>query len=220
MPRTYAEREDAYRKKLLIISSISVAFVAALFVTGDVIPYHMLDKPIGWEGDLEVVPHITIIPENDPYEDLREPSSRKAVAALDVKVHEETGPGEEFPTQQEALPTPERLTSPELDLDDIRHYPAHTDVPYSQDYVLIHMVQPEYPPTELLRGIEGDVTIEVLVDDAGAVENVWVLTAVGPKSFENSALAAVRQFRFKPPVVDGRPVQMWIRFQVRFRLVG
>ena len=52
------------------------------------------------------------------------------------------------------------------------------------------------------------------------MENAWVLAAMGPKSFEAASLEAVKQFRFKPPVQDGKPVSMWIRFQIRFRLLG
>jgi TonB family protein len=138
---------------------------------------------------------------------------------VNLEIHEEKGPAEGFPEPQVPTRKPDEVVTPQLDVTDVRHYPAHTEVPYSEDFIILHMVQPEYPPRELHKGIEGDVTVEILVDEEGNVENAWVLTAVGPKSFEYSSLAAVRQFRFKPPMADGHPMPMWIRFQVRFRLV-
>jgi TonB family protein len=195
-----------------------LVLVAALFVTGDFITHNVHQKYIGWEGQLELLPHITIIPGDDPYEDTHEPTEVQTKALRDVSVLEETGPTEGPAVKQPLTQEPERPTFTSEDVDQIRHYPAHTQVPYSENYVLLYFVQPEYPPAEWLQDIEGDVTVEVLVDEEGRVENVWVVSAVGPQSFEQSSLAAVRQFLFKPPMTDGKPVEMWIKFKIAFRL--
>ena len=197
-----------------------MGLVSLLFVTSDVVPYAELNKRVGWEGATRILPHVTIIPENDPYEDMRRESILKTMASMELSLLEETGPEEGHKQKEVPTKKPDVETTPELDLSNVRHYPAHTDVPYSEDYVILHMVQPEYPPAELLDGIEGDVWLEILVNEEGYVEDAWVITAVGPKNFEYSSLAAVRQFRFKPPIANGIPVQMWIRFHVFFRLVS
>ncbi len=220
MFRSYADREDAYRKRLLIILPISLALVGLLFVTSDVVPYSELEKRVGWEGEMRILPHVTIIPESDPYEDMRMDSALRNMASMDFSLLEETGPEDGSKKVDIPVRKPDIETTPELDLSNVRHYPAHTDVPYSEDFVILHMVQPEYPPAELLDGIEGDVWLEILVNEDGRVEDAWVLTALGPKNFEHSSLSAVRQFRFKPPIANGKPVQMWIRFHVFFRLVS
>ena len=220
MPVLYAEKQRAYCQRLLIISPIAALLVSILFITSDVVPYSEIEKRLGWEGETRLLPNITIIPDEDFYEDMREDSRLRTLAVMEVQVLDETGPSEGGVRQDIPPKEPEETISPELDLAEIRHHPAHTDVPYSEEYVILHMVQPEYPPNELLEGIEGDVTIEILVNEEGRVENAWVLAAMGPKSFEYASLAAVRQFRFKPPTENGHPVPMWIRFQVRFRLVG
>ncbi|MDH3217038.1 MAG: energy transducer TonB [Candidatus Krumholzibacteria bacterium] len=220
MPLRFGEREQAYRKRLLIISPIATLLVFVLFVTSDVVPYSEIEKRIGWEGEVRLLPQITILPDDDPFEDMRKNSVLKTMSSMDIRLLDEKGPAEGSAKQDPPTKRPDELTSPELDLAEIRHYPANTDVPYAEDYVILHMVQPEYPPAELLQGIEGDVTIEMLVNEDGKVEDAWVLTATGPKNFEHSSLAAVRQFRFKPPMENGRPVPMWIRFQVRFRLIS
>jgi len=220
MLRFYADRESAYRKRLLIILPISLGLVGLLFVTSDVVPYTELQKRVGWEGEMRILPQVTIVPESDPYEDMLRKSVLRTMSSMDLSLLEDTGP-EDGPKKAEVpVKKPDIETTPELDLANVRHYPAHTDVPYSEEYVILHAVQPEYPPAELLEGIEGDVWLEILVNEEGYVEDAWVLTAAGPKNFEYSSLAAVRQFRFKPPIADGEPVQMWIRFHVFFRLVS
>lgn len=219
MPQSYGEREQAYRRRLLIIVPIAGFLVSLIFVTSDVVPYAELEKKIGWEGEIHLLPHITILPDDDPYEDMRKSSVLKTMSSMDLQLLEETGP-EEGGAKQVLTEKEVEKTTPEFDLADVRHNPANTDVPYSEDYVILHMVQPTYPPFELSKGIEGEVTVELLINKEGRVEDAWVLAAVGPKSFEYASLAAVRQFRFKPPIQNGEPVPMWIRFQVRFRLVG
>jgi TonB family protein len=219
MERTYQEKQRAYRKRVLVAVPIGAILVSLLFFWSDVVPYREIEKRIGWEGETRLLPNITIVPDEAPFEDMREQSRLRTMASLDLDIIDETGPAE-GPKKEIPITKPEEEISPELDIAEIRHHPVHTDVPYSEDYVILHMVQPEYPPAELLAGIEGEVTVEILVSEDGDVENAWVLASNGPRTFEIAALQAVRQFRFKPPIENGEPIQMWIRFKVRFRLVG
>jgi TonB family protein len=221
MRRSYHDREDDYRRRLRVITPIAAALIFSLFFFTRDVPYRVLEQRFGWEGPTRLLPEITIIPDTDPFEDTMEESRRRATAAIDIEEWEETGPAEGAKKQQ--IPEdskPENEITPELEEELVRHYPAHTEVPYSEDYVILHMVRPEYPPEELDQGVEADVTLEILVDNNGVVEGAWVLTATGPQSFEAASLDAVRRFRFKPPVVNGRPSEMWIRFQFRFRILG
>lgn len=91
---------------------------------------------------------------------------------------------------------------------------------YSETYVILHAVEPKYPEHERERGIEGSVTVELLIDAMGQVAQVNVLELVGPMSFENSAINAVQQFEFQPPIENGVPSSMWIKFVIRFRING
>lgn len=98
--------------------------------------------------------------------------------------------------------------------------PLHLTHPgnYSETYVILRATEPKYPEHERERGIEGSVTVELLVDTQGNVARANVLELVGPMSFQNSALDAVRQFEFQPPVVNGIPSTMWIKFRIKFRI--
>lgn len=220
MRRSYHDREDDYRRRLRIITPIAAALLFALFFSTQNVSYRTLQRSFGWEGPTRILPEITIVPDTDPFEDLREESRRRAVAALDIEEWEETGPAEGARKQVPLIDAPEEKVSVEPGKDLVRHYPARTAVPYSEEYVILHMVKPDYPPQELSDGVEGDVTVELLVDIAGVVEGAWILAATGPRSFERASLDAARQFRFKPPVVDGKPSEMWIRFQIRFRIIS
>ena len=218
MALTYGEKEQAYRKRILMIAPIAAVLVGALFVTSDVVPYEDLRKNFGWEGPAQVVVNLTIVPDEAEIEQMKE-VAMKTLAAMDVDVIDEIAEAEGGDNVAQEIPIeePEPITQPELDEVKIRTYESHTDIPYSNDYVILHMVQPEYPTLEMIQGIEGNVTVELLVNEKGAVEDAWVLAAHGPKSFEDASLAAVRQFLFKPPTENGRPIPMWIRFDIRFR---
>jgi TonB family protein len=204
----------------MFVLPISVFLVSLLFIFSDVVPYREIEKRLGWEGAMRILPEITIIPDTDPFEETLEQSRPRALAALEIEELDETGPAEGAKREEIPKEEPEEIITPELDDEIVRTYPAHTDVPYSEDYVILHMERPQYPEYELKEGIEGDVTLEILVNDAGRVERVWVLAARGPRSFEQASIEAARHFRFKPPIVDGRATAMWIRFQIRFRIMS
>jgi TonB family protein len=116
--------------------------------------------------------------------------------------------------------SPEETDHPEIAVDDFEVItrPRHRDVPYSQTYVILKMVEPEYPLYELENGIEGSVTVEILVNEDGYVETASVLSSIGPKSFEDSSLKAIKQFVFQPPIIGDKPTSMWIKFLIKFRI--
>lgn len=104
-----------------------------------------------------------------------------------------------------------------LTADDADALPAPTDeYLVSQMPVVISEVRPTYPPEAREARQEGAVVVDALIDEAGVVRQVSVLE--GAEVFRASALAAMKQFRFKPALVDGRPVAVRIRYTLRFRL--
>jgi protein TonB len=68
-------------------------------------------------------------------------------------------------------------------------------------------VEPEYPPRARERGIEGSVSLEVVIRKDGTVGEVSVLRH-RPEGwdFEEAAVSAVQQWRFEPALHDGEPV--------------
>ena len=78
---------------------------------------------------------------------------------------------------------------------------------------------PVYPAQARAAGVEGQVTVRYDVTAEGAVANVRVVDATPAGVFEQAALATVAQWRFRPPVVDGRSVSLRDRVStLRFEL--
>jgi TonB family protein len=52
------------------------------------------------------------------------------------------------------------------------------------------------------------------------VTDAIVVSSIGPVSFQESTLEAVREFRFQPLIEDGKPTTMRIKFLVKFRILA
>jgi len=81
---------------------------------------------------------------------------------------------------------------------------------------LIHRVEPEYPQEARTKHIQGVVTLDVQVGEEGAVRNIAVVE--GDPVLAEAAMAAVRQWRYRPNTVDGKPAEMQTRIKIRFTL--
>ena len=77
-------------------------------------------------------------------------------------------------------------------------------------------VTPEYPRLARLRRIQGIVILEVTVDRQGDVSNVSVLRSA--EDLDQAAVEAVRQWRYEPTIVNGRPVSIIFTETVRFQI--
>ena len=76
---------------------------------------------------------------------------------------------------------------------------------------------PPYPESARRERVEGDVPLEIVVSPAGVVETARPLSHVG-HGLDDAATAAVRQYRFRPAVKDGRAVRVRMRWVMQFRL--
>jgi len=66
-------------------------------------------------------------------------------------------------------------------------------------------VEPLYPQTAKSIGVAGLVRVKLVIDESGSVANiVWT---EGPMLLRQAAQDAVRQWKFRPVVVDGKPVR-------------
>jgi protein TonB len=80
----------------------------------------------------------------------------------------------------------------------------------------IHDVPPRYPAIAQAGGIEGLVILEAVISEDGSVQNVRVLR--GKPLLDEAATAAVRQWRFTPPLLNGEPVPVVMTVTVSFSL--
>ena len=82
---------------------------------------------------------------------------------------------------------------------------------------VISSVSPIYPDTMRRSGLEGRVVILFIVDENGMVKNARVESSTNP-AFSKPALDALRKWRFKPGVKDGRKVKTKVRQPMPFIL--
>ena len=64
---------------------------------------------------------------------------------------------------------------------------------------------PRYPQLAKQQGVEGEVLVAYDVDESGRVSNARVVRSVPSGVFDEAALAAVRSWRFNPPLLEGQP---------------
>jgi TonB family protein len=80
-------------------------------------------------------------------------------------------------------------------------------------------ISPPYPPEALARGVEGKVTLRVLVGEDGNVRSARVEFSSGDVALDQSALTTVRdQWHFEPARRAGMAVEMEVRVPINFHL--
>jgi protein TonB len=82
---------------------------------------------------------------------------------------------------------------------------------------LLREVRPVYTEDARRRALEGDVVLEVVVTQSGSVDRVKVIRGLGA-GLDQSAIAAVRQWRFDPARRRGSPVDVIVEVSVEFRM--
>jgi len=97
------------------------------------------------------------------------------------------------------------------------------DIPELGEYVLVDRrpepiirVPPTYPDQARERGVHGEVLVHALVGWDGLVKEAR--PAVSIPLLDSAASAAVQRWRFKPALVNGSPVPVWVPIPVRFSL--
>lgn len=83
--------------------------------------------------------------------------------------------------------------------------------------ITIATVTPEYPESERERGVEGIVSLKLLIGRDGIVHDVNIEKHLSPV-FDSVAVAAVEHSVFSPAKREGEPVAIWYYFPVRFNL--
>ncbi len=83
---------------------------------------------------------------------------------------------------------------------------------------LIHRVDPTYPPMARIARVQGSVVLSAIISKEGTIENVKVLT--GHPMLVQAAEAAVKQWRYKPYILNDQPVEVETQITVNFLLGG
>lgn len=82
---------------------------------------------------------------------------------------------------------------------------------------VIFKVEPEFSEEARKAKFMGVVTVNLIVDTKGLPQNVHVVRGVG-MGLDQKALEAVRQYRFKPAMENGKPVPVQVNVEVNFQI--
>lgn len=83
---------------------------------------------------------------------------------------------------------------------------------------LLNQPKPAYPPLALKTHTEGTVRLEAVISRDGAIEHLTVIS--GHPLLISAALDAVRQWRYRPTLLNGVPVEVITTVEVNFSLGG
>lgn len=84
--------------------------------------------------------------------------------------------------------------------------------------VLLHKVDPEYTEQARLSRYNGIVLLRLVIDERGTPRDIHVLRSLG-LGLDEKAVEAVRQWRFRPGLKDGRAVAVNANIELNFRLL-
>lgn len=82
--------------------------------------------------------------------------------------------------------------------------------------LLLHRVQPVYPDDARQNHIQGTVLLRAIIDKSGRISKVEPIS--GPKELTAAAIGAVEQWRYRPCMLRGAPVDVQTEITVKFEL--
>ncbi len=81
---------------------------------------------------------------------------------------------------------------------------------------LISSVPPTYPTLAKNQHVSGNVLVDALIDANGRVTTMKVVS--GPTLLQQAAMDALKQWKYQPASLDGKPVPMHLTVTLQFRL--
>ena len=84
--------------------------------------------------------------------------------------------------------------------------------------LLIRKIQPTYPPLARQARIQGAVLLQAEISKDGTIQNLRLIS--GHPMLAPSAIEAVKQWKYKPYILNGEPVEVETQITVNFTLAG
>jgi len=116
-----------------------------------------------------------------------------------------TGPGPSIPCTA-CIPLDDNTHQPERPVDVRPQTPQRLHVTHLEQAMLIQRIEPVYPPLAIQIHREGHVELRAIIATDGAIQSLQVVS--GDALFLQSALDAVRQWRYHPTILNGQPVEI------------
>jgi len=83
---------------------------------------------------------------------------------------------------------------------------------------LISQIKPPYPPMAKMARVQGSVVLQALISKQGTIQNLRVIS--GHPMLVQAALDAVKQWRYRPYLLNGEPVEVETQITLNFSLTG
>jgi protein TonB len=77
-------------------------------------------------------------------------------------------------------------------------------------------VNPIYPAEARIQRLAGLVALDATVAEDGSIDNIKIIS--GPPLLASAATAAVKQWRYSPSTLDGKPIEVQKRITIVFKL--
>lgn len=215
-----AFRHGSYGRRILLAAAAALVGLILVAILGpDEDRLQDLLFHTGVEGQLRILPDIEIIRDQDPVS--QDPKHMRASAAKGLQVEVV----DRHPTTvetEDATPVPPVAGVPD--------YTIETNVEPKQglsqsndareqvrmvrpsqrslDFVLIKLVRPRYPPGIVLPH-PVTVDVAIYVESDGSVSDAYVTRGEGGKAFEEAALRAVLQWKYRYLGAKGKAEPFW-----------
>jgi protein TonB len=82
--------------------------------------------------------------------------------------------------------------------------------------LLIKKVAPSYPSNALRMHVEGDVDLVATISKEGNISSIKVNS--GDPQLTKAAVDAVKQWKYKPYLLNGEPVEIQTQVTIKFKL--
>lgn len=84
--------------------------------------------------------------------------------------------------------------------------------------MLITPIRPVYPAIAKAAHVEGSVVVEAMISRTGTIESLHVVS--GPQMLQRAAIDAIREARYRPFQLNGKPTEVQTTITVNFRIGG
>jgi len=84
--------------------------------------------------------------------------------------------------------------------------------------MLIAPIRPVYPAIARAARVEGSVVVEAIISRTGTIERLRVVS--GPQMLQSAAIDAIREARYRPFQLNGKPTEVQTTITVNFRMGG
>ncbi len=194
---------------LLVALLLHALLLAALLLPGRAAPPAVLALPL--EAEIIIEPQVT--PRRPPLKPVKlvRPTARIVVPAPNISV---------------ADPIATAATAPEQPADGVKDtsiappVPSEPISPPRLDAAYLHNPAPEYPLESRRLREQGSVLLRVEVSTQGSALTIVIEQSSGWRLLDNSAVDAVKHWRFVPARRGADPIEAWVLVPIDFELSG